>query len=82
MTATSVPLVTVCQGLPDAASAQPSLKFRLLRGDEGVFIDRTTTCIDDLGSLRQVCGHVDSHSPCVLATFAAGPLCAGGFEAS
>ena len=79
-TATYVPPITVCLDVPDSVPAQQFLELRLLHGENGVYVDRTTIRIDQPGSLRQVCGQVDSLSPFALATFAAGPLFADGFE--
>jgi TolB protein len=79
-TATYVAPITVCLDVPDSVPAQEFLGLRLLHGENGVFVDRTTIRIEQPGALRQVCGQVDSLSPFALASFASGPLFADDFE--
>lgn len=79
-TAAYVPPVTVCLDVPDSVPAQEFLELRLLHGENGVYVDRTTVRIEPPGALRQVCGQVDSLSPFALASFVSGPLFADGFE--
>ena len=66
-TATIVPPITVCLVVPDSVSTETFQQLRLLHGEAGQWVDRTTLRIDEPGVPRQVCGEVDSLSPFALA---------------
>jgi Tol biopolymer transport system component len=81
-TATIVPPITVCLTVPAGVPAATFLQLRLLHGENGQWVDRTTLRIDQPG-LRQVCGVVDSLSPFALASTGDSPADAvfgNGFE--
>lgn len=81
-TATIVPPITVCLTVPPGVPAATFLQLRLLHGENGQWVDRTTLRIDQPG-LRQVCGVVDSLSPFALASTGAAPpdaVFGNGFE--
>ncbi|MBE5315116.1 MAG: PD40 domain-containing protein [Xanthomonadales bacterium] len=82
-TARIEPPLTVCIAVPAGVPAATFLQLRLLHGENGQWVDRTTLRIDQPGVPRQVCGVVDSLSPFALAEFdGAQPaaLFANGFE--
>jgi Tol biopolymer transport system component len=62
------PPITVCLTVPEAFDEQMFLKLRLLQGEDGVFVDRTTEHINEPDNPRYVCGMVDSFSPFTLAS--------------
>jgi hypothetical protein len=73
-TAVYTPPITVCL---DVSSQIPNPIFqtlRLLHGENGVYIDRTTNRLDDGNGNRSVCGSVNSLSPFALAVI--GPTAA------
>jgi hypothetical protein len=75
--------MTVCIEVPASLPAGTFLQLRLLHGENGQWIDRTTVRIDLPGAPRQVCGVVDSLSPFALASPGATPgdaVFADGFE--
>jgi TolB protein len=81
-TASIVPPITVCLTVPPGVPAATFLQLRLLHGENGQWVDRTTLRIDQPG-LRQVCGVVDSLSPFALASTSATPpdaVFGNGFE--
>lgn len=80
-TAIVVPPITVCITVPASVPAANFLQLRLLHGENGQWVDRTTSRIDQPG-LRQVCGVVNSLSPFALASFGvqADALFRNGFE--
>ncbi len=61
------PPVTVCLGVPLPMTDTQFLSLRLLHGEGGVFVDRTTEHIDNGGGDRYVCGVTDSLSPFTMA---------------
>ncbi len=67
-TATIVPPITICLVVPASLSTEVFQQLRLLHGESGQWVDRTTQHIDEPGVPRQVCGVVDSLSPFALAT--------------
>ena len=67
-TAAYTPPITVCLGVPAAVSQPLFLQMRLLHGENGVLVDRTTNRITDGNGQRSVCGVVSSLSPFVLAS--------------
>ena len=66
-TAVYTPPVTVCLPVPAAIDQPTYLQMRLLHGENGMFVDRTTAHITNGDGLRFVCGEVQSLSPFVLA---------------
>jgi len=68
-TGTYSPPVTVCLTVPAEIDDPTFQLLRLLHGEGGVFVDRTTERITDPDG-RYVCGVVDSLSPFGLASFA------------
>ena len=68
-TARIVPPLTVCIQVPAGVPAPEFQRLRLLHGENGQWVDRTTLRIDQPGVPRQVCGVVDSLSPFALAAF-------------
>ncbi len=67
-TATYTAPVTVCLAIPNTLSQPDFLRLRLLHGENGVFVNRTTSWPDDGQGNRSVCGTVGSLSPFILAT--------------
>ena len=82
-TASYTPPITVCLAVPASLSAAQFLQLRLLHGENGTYVDRTSYRTDEPGQLRQVCGVVNSLSPFALATQTALPdaVFGDGFEA-
>ena len=81
-TATYTPPITVCIAVPSSVPQPDFLVLRLLHGEGGVYVDRTTAHVDE-PSGRKVCGEVSSLSPFALATFTAPQepnIFASGFE--
>ncbi|MEP6880671.1 MAG: thrombospondin type 3 repeat-containing protein [Dokdonella sp.] len=72
-TATIVPPITVCLAVPSGLPNETFQELRLLHGEVGQWVDRTTVHIDEPGVQRQVCGVVSSLSPFALATQMAEP---------
>ncbi len=70
-TAAVTPPITVCLGVPASVTPSLFLQMRLLHGENGVLIDRTTSRNTDGNGQRSVCGVVNSLSPFVLASNAA-----------
>lgn len=70
-TGTYTPPITVCIGVPAAVDQPTFLRMRLLHGEGGIFVDRTTDHITNMDGTRAVCGVVDSLSPFVLASIEA-----------
>ena len=70
-TAAVAPPITVCLGVPASVSQTLFLEMRLLHGENGVLIDRTTNRFTDGNGQRFVCGSVSSLSPFILASNAA-----------
>ena len=66
-TAEYEPPVTVCLEAPAQIGAQEFLALRLMHGENGVFVNRTTAHITHDDGARFVCGTVDSLSPFALA---------------
>ena len=67
-TATYTPPVTVCFAVPAAIDEPTYLSLQLLHGENGVFVDRTSSRFTDAVGVRFVCGIVDSLSPFALAS--------------
>lgn len=61
------PPVTVCLGVPLSMTQGQFMSLRLLHGEDGSFVDRTTEHIDNGGGDRYVCGVTDSLSPFAMA---------------
>jgi Tol biopolymer transport system component len=61
------PPVTVCLKVPAAISASEFLALRLMHGENGVFVNRTTQHVTNPDGTRFVCGEVGSLSPFTLA---------------
>jgi Tol biopolymer transport system component len=70
-TAAVTPPITVCLGVPASVTPTLFLQMRLLHGEGGALVDRTTTRITDGSGQRFVCGVVNSLSPFILASNAA-----------
>lgn len=68
MTGEYSPPVTACLGVPSSMTTAEFMSLRLLHGEGGVFVDRTTEYRDDGLGNRYVCGVTDSLSPFTLAT--------------
>lgn len=69
-TATVTPPIEVCLGVPASVTEPLFLQMRLLHGENGVLVDRTTRRFTDGNGQRFVCGEVSSLSPFVLASSA------------
>lgn len=67
-TGTYTPPITVCFAVPEPTTEPEFLLLRLLHGENGVFVDRTTDHVTNVDGTRAVCGVVDSLSPFTLAT--------------
>ena len=67
-TAVYTPPVTVCLNVPPVIPNWLFVSLRLMHGEGGVFVDRTTNRTDDGQGHRSVCGTVDSLSPFALAS--------------
>ena len=67
-TAVYTPPVTVCLDVPPVIPNWLFVSLRLMHGEGGVFVDRTTNRTDDGQGHRSVCGTVDSLSPFALAS--------------
>ena len=61
------PPVNVCLGVPAALTQMQFMALRLLHGESGIFVDRTTEHVDNGDNDRYVCGTTDSLSPFALA---------------
>jgi hypothetical protein len=59
--------VTVCLAVPASVSDEQFQRMRLLHGENGSFVDRTTHRTSEPGQQRYVCGLVTSLSPFALA---------------
>ena len=66
-TATYTPPIKVCLPVPTSFSEPKFLSLRLMHGENGVFVDRTTEHVTNGGEPRLVCGEVSSLSPFLLA---------------
>ncbi len=66
-TATYTPPIKVCLPVPTSFSEPKFLSLRLMHGENGVFVDRTTEHVTNGGEPRLVCGEVSSLSPFILA---------------
>ncbi len=66
-TATYTPPVTVCLPVPEEISEPEFQQLKLLHGENGVFVDRTTSRTTNKNAVRLVCGQVTSLSPFALA---------------
>ena len=67
-TGTYTPPITVCLAVPEPTTQPEFLLLRLLHGENGEFVDRTTDHVTNTDGSRTVCGVVDSLSPFTLAT--------------
>ncbi len=67
-TANYTPPIEVCLGVPASVSPSLFLQMKLLHGENGVLVDRTTNRFTDGNGRRSVCGEVNSLSPFVLAS--------------
>lgn len=67
-TATFTPPIEVCLGVPASVTEPLFLQMKLLHGENGVLVDRTTNRFTDGNGQRFVCGNVTSLSPFVLAS--------------
>ena len=67
-TGTYTPPITVCFAVPEPTTQPEFLLLRLLHGEDGEFVDRTTDHVTNMDGSRAVCGVVDSLSPFTLAT--------------
>jgi Tol biopolymer transport system component len=67
-TAAVTPPITVCLGVPSSVTEPLFLQMKLLHGENGVLVDRTTNRITDGNGQRSVCGSVNSLSPFILAS--------------
>lgn len=67
-TAEYTPPVTVCFAVPPTVSDPIYVALRLLHGEDGVYVDRTTHRFTDKFGTRFVCGVVNSLSPFLLAS--------------
>jgi hypothetical protein len=65
-TATYIPQAVVCLSVPSNLSAQNYANLKLLHGENGVLVDRTTNHVTDANGGRWVCGNVQSFSPFTL----------------
>lgn len=65
-TAVYTPPITICLSVPQTVTPAEFLAMRLLHGENGAYVDRTTERIQK-GLVRLVCGEVDSFSPFLLA---------------
>lgn len=66
-TAIYTPPVTVCMAVPASVNKAEYLALRLLHGENGVLVDRTTNRYTAESGTRYVCGVVDSLSPFLIA---------------
>lgn len=66
-TAVYTPPIVVCLAVPQTVSPATFLTLRLMHGENGVFVNRTTSWEDDGKGNRAVCGTVASLSPFALA---------------
>ncbi len=67
-TAIYTPPITVCLGVSASVSDTIFQQMKLLHGEHGVFVNRTSNRYTDAQGRRFVCGAVDSLSPFVLAS--------------
>ncbi len=66
-TATYTPPITVCLNVPASIDQQTFSAMKLLHGEGGVLVDRTTSGVTNPDGTRKVCGSVQSLSSFVLA---------------
>lgn len=66
-TAVYTPPVTVCLPVPASVTPFDFANLQLLHGENGVFVDRTTSRVTNPDSTRSVCGSVTTLSPFALA---------------
>lgn len=59
--------VTVCLAVPASVSDEQFQRMRLLHGEDGQYVDRTSYRTNEPGQQRYVCGLVTSLSPFALA---------------
>lgn len=67
-TAAVTPPIEVCLGVPASVTEPLFLQMKLLHGENGVLVDRTTNRFTNSNGQRFVCGEVSSLSPFVLAS--------------
>lgn len=67
-TAAYTPPIDVCLAVPQTFDEAQFLALRLLHGENGAYVDRTTEHFDDGEGGRFVCGRVNSLSPFILAS--------------
>lgn len=67
-TGTYTPPITVCFAVPEPTTQPEFILLRLLHGEDGEFVDRTTDHVTNMDGSRAVCGVVDSLSPFTMAT--------------
>jgi len=61
------PPVNACLAVPPSMSQTQFMSLRLLHGESGIFVDRTTDHVDNGDNDRYVCGTTDSLSPFAMA---------------
>lgn len=66
-TAEYTPPVDICLPVPAELSSSQFQALRLLHGENGLFVDRTTDHVTNDDGTRRVCGQVESFSPFALA---------------
>lgn len=66
-TAVYTPPLNVCLPVPIEIDDQAYLRLRLMHGENGMFVNRTSGHVTNTNGLRFVCGTVDSLSPFALA---------------
>ena len=66
-TAEYTPPVTVCLQVPASTTPDDFFRLRLMHGEDGAYVDRTTGHITNGSGERFVCGEVSSLSPFALA---------------
>jgi len=69
-TAVYTPPIEVCLGVPASVTEPLFLQMKLLHGENGVLVDRTTNRYTGGNGQRFVCGSVNSLSPFILASSA------------
>ena len=67
-TAAYTPPIEVCLSVPGTVNPTDFLNLKLFHGENGVFVDRTTSHPTQGDDLRFVCGAVQSLSPFILAS--------------
>ena len=74
---TYTPPVTICLDVPVSVDQQTFAVLKLMHGESGQLVDRTTYSFTDVNGKRWVCGSVNSLSPFALAQGTA-PTAANG----